>query len=402
MIQLTIAEWLNEIQSPELRYAVLIVLLFVVPRILSRFGTPLAISAFFMGVFSSVFLQPLKGDVVVSTFAFLGISSLFLFAGLEVVPREIRRNSGVIIQHIAVRLVTMAILVVALVGWLDLTTVQASIMSLALLTPSTGFIIDSIESSKMSDGQKSWVKNMAISAEVVALFFLVLLSRAHRPLHMLISIGVILLLIIALPRVFRILVKRMKEIAPGTEFGMMILMAVVMGLVTKALGAYYLVGAFVVGIVAGRFRREEHNLATEEHLKAIRLFASFFMPFYFFSAGIRFEIEYLNWTALSIAGILLVVTLPVKIISVIAHRNWVLKEKINESFPIAVSLLPTLIFGLVLADILLLEFNISKTTYSAIIIHTMVLSLSPMIIFRFFPYKEIKEISTIDPVHYRY
>ena len=48
---------------------------------------------------------------------------------------------------------------------------------------------------------------------------------------------------------------------------------------------YYLVGAFIAGLVARLLH--QRMLASHENLHALRLFASFFVPFYFFNAGTR-------------------------------------------------------------------------------------------------------------------
>ena len=56
-------------------------------------------------------------------------------------------------------------------------------------------------------------------------------------------------------------------------------------------GVYYLVGAFVVGITAQRFRERLPAIASDQMLHAVEVFASFFVPFYFFSAGLHVRHE---------------------------------------------------------------------------------------------------------------
>ncbi|MBK7092132.1 MAG: hypothetical protein IPH59_10520 [bacterium] len=65
------------------------------------------------------------------------------------------------------------------------------------------------------------------------------------------------------------------------------MLAVVCAFVTRELGVYYLVGAFVAGVAAQRFREELPAMASEQMLHAVELFASVFVPFYFFNAGLH-------------------------------------------------------------------------------------------------------------------
>ena len=72
--------------------------------------------------------------------ATLGIVSLFLFAGLEVDFEDLRRGIAVTSGHLGLQLVLLAGGTL-LLGWLfDLSWRP----SLAILTPSTGFILDSL------------------------------------------------------------------------------------------------------------------------------------------------------------------------------------------------------------------------------------------------------------------
>ncbi len=54
-------------------------------------------------------------------------------------------------------------------------------------------------------------------------------------------------------------------------------------------------------------------LASHENLHALRLFASFFVPFYFFNAGTKVPAEALSFEALGLGIVITLVVLPLRI-----------------------------------------------------------------------------------------
>src|SRR3546814_2838230 len=106
-----------------------------------------------------------SSDLLLST---LGISSLFLFAGLEVDLRELRRGLWPLLTHLAVRIVTLA--GAAWLAWhyLDLGWQASALLALALLTPSTGFILDTLERLGLDEEERFWVTSKAIAGELLA------------------------------------------------------------------------------------------------------------------------------------------------------------------------------------------------------------------------------------------
>ncbi|MDP3910459.1 MAG: cation:proton antiporter, partial [Gemmatimonadales bacterium] len=250
----------------EFDYVVLLFALFVVPRFLQRYGLPTAITNFALGALAGMGLSLFAYDRTVALLSTLGIVSLFLFAGLEVTFSELRREATVLLQHIA--LGVAALLGVALgVFWaLDLPWRPAMLVSLALLTPSTGFILDSLASLKLTDQERFWTKSKAVGSELVALgvLFIVLRSTGLRELGTsTLALGA---MIVLLPIAFRLFAVRIVPHAPKSEFAFLLMVAVVCAFVTRRLGVYYLVGAFVVGVTAQRFRERLPAMASEQML----------------------------------------------------------------------------------------------------------------------------------------
>lgn len=274
-------EWIHLHSSSELGYVFMIVILFVVPRLLLQVGIPMALTSFAVGVATSFTFGFYDEDNVISIFSTLGIISLFLFAGLEVNLTALRQSVRPIIGHLGFRVLVVVVLAAVAQQIHGVGLVPAVVLALALATPSTGFILDSIDSSNISANQKFWIKLKAISAELVALGGLLIFSQMSSPAGLVGSLLVIALLIAVLPFLLKKLALTLERFAPGSEFSFMMMLAIIFGLITKKLGAYYLVGAFLVGMVAGRYKQQSPSANSEQMLHSLRSFSTFFMPFYF-------------------------------------------------------------------------------------------------------------------------
>lgn len=386
-------DWLESHSQGELGYVFLIVLLFVAPRLLLRFGIPMALTAFAIGVGVSFGFNFYDEDNVIPLFSTLGIISLFLFAGMEVDLESIRKALRPILIHVSFRILVVTAIAVATTFIYGLSSTVGLVLALALATPSTGFILDSIETSKVSENQKYWIKLKAISAELVALGALLILSQMDSLVNLTSSLVVIGLLILILPFLLKKLSATLERLAPGSEFGFILMLAIISGIITKKLGAYYLVGAFLVGIVAGQYKRHTPNANTDQMLLSLRSFSAFFIPFYFFNSGLKIAHAAFSVNALLIALVLFIISAPIKVGSIILHRRISMNEAWKDSLAIAVSLMPNLVFGLVIADILKTKMDLPVEIFGGLIIYTLFITLlSPMII-KFLP--ESKETEVI-------
>lgn len=239
----------------DLHYLALIFGLFVVPKFLQRFRVPSTITSLALGIGAGA-ADLFTHDATVSLLASLGISSLFLFAGLEVDIQELRRGSRILVVHVLLRaaLLVLGAWCAAVAFGLDLRV--AGIVALALLTPSTGFILDSLRSLGLSEEAQFWTKSKAIGSELLALAALFVLLQSTSALRLVTAMAVLLLLILAIPVVFRVFAERLAPYSPRSEFAFLLMLAVVCAYATRALGVYYLVGAFLVGVAAHRFREQ--------------------------------------------------------------------------------------------------------------------------------------------------
>lgn len=98
---------LSLLQSSEVAHLVLIFGLLVVPRALQRFLPPAPLTCLGLGIAAALFLSQFSHDDTLALLGTLGISSLFLFAGLEVDLKLMRRAAGPLLGHLVVRSATL-------------------------------------------------------------------------------------------------------------------------------------------------------------------------------------------------------------------------------------------------------------------------------------------------------
>lgn len=368
--------------SPELWYIGLLFALFVVPRALQRLAVPAAVTSLALGAVAGLGFGLFQHDTTIHLLSAFGIVALFLFAGLEVDTRDLRDNAGVLVQHLAVRAGLLALVAYALAKFLQLEGRVATLLALALLTPSTGFILDSIGQLGLASEEKQWVKSKAIATELLALLVLFGALQSTSVERMALSLAVLVGMILLLPLVFRAFAALVVPFAPRSEFAFLLMIAVLCAFATRELGVYYLVGAFVVGMTAQRFRERLPALASEQLVHTVEMFASFFVPFYFFYAGLQLRREDLHLGALGYGLGFLALMVPVRVGSVVLHRRLALREGWRAGVRIAVAMLPTLVFGLVIAEILRDRFAVSPELFGGVILYTIITTVVPAIYFR--------------------
>ncbi|MGH7606556.1 MAG: cation:proton antiporter, partial [Gemmatimonadales bacterium] len=358
-------------------YVLLLFALFVVPRILQRYRLPTAITSLALGALAGLGLGLFAYDRTVLLLSTLGIVSLFLFAGLEVSFGELRREAAVLLQHVVVGVAALAGVSVVIYWLLGLPWRPSVLVALALLTPSTGFILDSLGSLHLTDTERFWTKSKAVGSELMALVVLFVALQSTTVVSLGSSTLVLAGMILLLPLAFRVFAARIVPHAPKSEFAFLLMVAVLCAFVTRRLGVYYLVGAFIVGITAQRFRERLPALASEQMLHAVEVFATFFVPFYFFHAGLALRGEDFGFDALLMGVGFLVLALPLRVALVVAHRWLALREPFARTWRIGVAMLPTLVFTLVIAEILRNQFAVPRAVFGGLIIYTLVNTLIP-------------------------
>lgn len=368
--------------SAEVIYVLLLFTLFVVPRFLQRYRIPSAVTALVFGIIAGPGLGLLHADQTVNLLSTLGIVALFLFAGLDVEVEELRREARILTEHVIVRGAALSAVAVACAYALGLAVRPAVLVSLAILTPSTGFILDSLSHWGSSDKERFWIRSKAIATELVALtvLFVALQSTSWTKLGLsALALGAMVAL---LPLVFRWFASALIPYAPKSEFGFLVMVAVSCALMTRGLGVYYLVGAFVVGMAAQRFRRSLPDIASERMIGSVEAFASLFIPFYFFHAGAALIAADFTLVAVAVGIGFLVLAVPLRLALVVLHRKVRLGEAPAQSMRIGVAVLPTTVFTLVIVDILRDQFQAPPYLLGALVIYAVVTTVVPGVFFR--------------------
>jgi Kef-type K+ transport system membrane component KefB len=368
-------------QSPQkipgqVAFIALLLALFVVPKMLQRFRIPGAITSLLMG-FAASLLGLFPNDVTLRLLSTLGIVSLFLFAGLEIDGAELRRNVKPLVLHAAIWTVLATLTAMAVVRFFGFTPRAAALMSLALVTPSTGFILSSLSGFGLAPTEQKTVRTYAIGSELIALtaLFFVLQSTSARQL--VISLAAMAAVVIVIPIAFRTFAALIAPYAPRSEFAFLLLVGVACAYATTLLGVYYLVGAFLVGVAAQQFRGTHPAMSSEKMVDALEAFGSVFIPFYFFHAGTEILPEHISWLALAVGLLLVLLLVPLRVVVISLHRKIALKERFVVSRRIGSAMIPTLVFTLVILGILVDRFSLSKTIAGALVFYTVVNTTLP-------------------------
>lgn len=370
--------------DPYLQLLGLIALLFFLPKGLLRLGIPSPVTEMTLGVvFGPLVLGLIEPSDLLEALSGLGISALFLFAGLEVSVREIIERKRTMLQHVAIQIALFAVAAwVAFSFESDLP--RAVLIAAAIMSPSAAFIIPALESLGLSEDRASWVKQKAISSELLAIGVVLVFSNSASTSDMLIGLGGIALLLGAVPLAFVAFHKTILKWAPGTEFSFVLIVALLAAYVTHHLGVHYLVGGFVVGLVAHRYLRwcSEQGLAVKpvrSALTSFRFFSAFLMPFFFFLAGVRLPEGALSVQACLFAGAMLLVALPLRVGSVMVHRRIALKESWGESWNIGLLLAPTTVFSVAMAEILMSRFTVTPWIIGGLVLYGAATSFVPLL-----------------------
>ncbi len=354
-----------------------IFILLVVPRALQRFRLPAPLTCFGLGMGTALLVADYSTDPTLSLLSVLGISSLFLFAGLEVDIFELKKHAWALFKHLFIRCVVLAASTWIGIEYFHFTWQVAGLIALAIFTPSTGFILESLANIDITENEEFWVKTKAIVGELLALLLLFVVLKSDSYQALLNASGVLLLIAFGLPLLLIVLGRLIIPYAPGSEFSLLVMVGLVAAYLTKQIGVYYLVGAFLTGLAARLLHVKMPTLASDKNLHAIELFASFFVPFYFFYSGMKVPEGAIQLQALWIGLTITAAVLPLRIGLIVFQRRFLHGDDIKSSFYVAIALAPTLIFTLVIASILHERYGISDALFGGLLIYAALSTILP-------------------------
>jgi Kef-type K+ transport system membrane component KefB len=357
-------------------FIALLFTLFLLPKGLQRFRIPSAITSLVLGAVATK-LELFPDDPTLNLLSTLGIVALFLFAGLEIDGDELRENSRPLVLHAMIwsALATVVAVVIALA--MGVPPRVAALLALALVTPSTGFILSSLSHSGLNPAEQRSVRIYAVGSELIALAVLFFILQSTSFHHLILAIAAMAGIVLVIPVAFRGFASIVAPYAPKSEFAFLLMVAIVCAYATRLLGVYYLVGAFLVGVAAQRYRSSHPAMTSEKMVDALESFGSVFIPFYFFHAGMGIVSDHLTLRAAAIGLSLLALLVPLRIAVVAIHRRVILGEAFPKSIRPASAMVPTLVFTLVLVEILESRFSLTTDIAGGLILYTVINTLIP-------------------------
>jgi Kef-type K+ transport system membrane component KefB len=371
----------KELLTKDLEYLTIFSLVLILPKVLMRFKIPSGITALLIGIVLTILDPDLKLDPLFRFLSQIGITSLFLFAGLEVDLDELKQDRVYLGKYLSKFLIVLLLIAAGLVYFLELNFQNSLILSLGIFTPSAGFILTSLHSYDIDNDQEYWVKSKAISKEVLSIVLLFVALQGNNLKGLAVSAAFFIGLFFILPFIFRFFFKFISPFAPHSEIPFLVALSLISGVISKELGAYYLVGAFVVGIIGSRFKNQIFKEGEETLLRSLSGFFSVFLPFYFFYAGLKLSIYQFNLKSLFIGGIIFLLFIPIRMFLISYSLKNILKSVRIDNYKISLSLMPTLVFGLVIAGILLERGVVDSSIIYGLIFYTFIASITPAIIF---------------------
>lgn len=150
-----------------------------------------------------------------------------------------------------------------------------------------------------------------------------------------------------------------------------------------------------IRIIVVRFGLSLSN-GMKNPLHAVRLFASFFVLFYFFHAGLEVPGSALVLKALLYGVALSLAAIPIRIV-----KNWIgcrffSGRSSRSGFRVAITLIPTLVFTLVIAGILHETFHIDDALFGGLIVYAAITTILPSFVL---PVLVTDSIEVSEPVH---
>lgn len=367
--------------SPELLAILGVVGVHLIPKLLQRLKIPAPVSALGLGVVASFAFHELAIDPTLSLLSTIGIASLFLFAGLEVDAEELGKKPVLLVAGLGAHALLLGLATLAGVFLLNLDVVPAMIFGLGVITPSGGFILDGLSGLGADPGERETIRDAALTAEIMALVVFFGVTQSSSVGQMLLALVAMIAMMALVPWVLRGLSRLILPVAPKSEFPLLVLTAVVGAYATRKLGVYYLIGAFVVGVVARRLKDEVPELASEKNLSAIELFAAFFAPFYFARAGMTFDTGSIGIRALGLGLGLFAAATPIRIAVIAFARHVSVWESLRGDARIATAIVPSFVFSLVMARVLGDRYHVPSYVETGLLVYAVANAFVPTLFF---------------------
>lgn len=358
-------------------------ILFFIPKLINKFDIPeqiteillgLLLGPFFFGIFHKNSLIEVMGTI--------GIITVFFVAGFSIDIKNIAKKRKTLLENGILHIILIIVLGGIIMGT-GKSIITSILISIALLTPSAGFILSTIKSFQFSSYVVEWIETKVVSAEILSLLLLLVITNLNQPLLLLLLICGLLIICFLLPyflEFFFLHILGKTNMHADTFF--IFVIAVLFAFATHIIGVHYIIGAFIVGIIMRGATDSPSNkisLNEERVMATFSSFSSIFVPFYFFSVGLLISREMVSFKNIFIALVIFCLVISLKIILSFFHRRLTLHESFRASVMIALFTAPTLLFTFVTAEILYVSKQISAATYGILVIYGLLTASIPII-----------------------
>lgn len=358
-------------------------ILFLIPKLIKKLNIPEQITEILLGVLLGSFILGIITDQpIIEVMGTIGIISLFFVAGFEVDARSIVKKKKTLLENGMLHILLIS-LIAAIIFLTGKSMTTALLIGIALVTPSAGFILSAVRSLQLHSYLVEWIETKVISAEVLSLLLLLIITNLNQPIRLVIVVTSFIAICFLLPYIlefFFLHVLGKTNMQADTFF--IFVIAVSLAFATHIIGVHYIIGAFIVGLIMRWANESKHNKTSLNEERVLSTFSSFttiFVPFYFFSVGLMITKDMVSWKNIFLAIIIFGVVITIKILSSFVHRRLTLKESFKASTMVALLTAPTLLFTFVTADILYSTKSISESTYGVLIIYGLLTAGIPLI-----------------------
>jgi Kef-type K+ transport system membrane component KefB len=371
------------------KFLIILCLLFFLPKVLYRLKKiPPAITEVMLGIaLGIIFPAFFFMDDVIRVLGTVGIITIFVSAGMDTDLVHISKKKRIFAESLLIQILMIVAVSLLLIYVANLSLQISVIISLALLTPSAGFIFALLTHSDERRETRKIIQSTVVSLEILSLLLLLVFLNLDNVILIVTGIAVITAIIFLLPLILRWLYENMFKKIIGAEFAFIFVVALLSAFITEWIGVHFIIGAFVAGIVSKQFlekikfdrmiNRSKQRTITE----GFGFFAQVFAPFYFFSIGLMFTLDILSYKSVAYAVAAFIVIMALRFLASLAHHK-IRKQRIKIPSNISLIILPTLIFTFVIADLLNTNFQIEKEIFGAILIYGLLASIIPLLFLR--------------------
>lgn len=363
--------------SQDLEYLAIFTFILTIPKILLRFRIPSGVTALIIGISFGQFDPNLIDNDLFIFLSRVGITSLFLFAGLEIETDELKEKKSYLFKYLG-KFNVILLLIAALLFWVfSIDFKYALLLSLGLFTPSAGFIISSLHAYDLNEKDESWIKSKAFSKEIVSILILFITLQYDQPAMFFVTILVFVAFYFLLPKLISGFIKFISPYAPNTELSFLVALALLLGVITKEMGTYYIVGSFMVGLIGNRFKKDIFHEGEDVLFRSLESFFAVFLPFYFFHVGLGIDTGQLTDKTFIYGLAAFFIFVPFRIFLIQYGILNFEGNKVKDYYKVSLTLMPTLVFGLIIAKIIIEQKPEYQEYAYGLVIYTLITSILP-------------------------